>query len=123
MISLAKVNYEQVLSEPYNRTTVLTWLLPCRSNGNIVRFEIKCHLRDSDEVSFLYEVPVIDNREEYSFSTEDFLPDSYYKITVVAVTENHTGEESSRQIDIEAGGSILILRQNRRRVIYTLNVS
>lgn len=110
-----KVHNEQILLEPYNRTTVLAWLLPCRPNGKILKFIVKCERLNFDDF-LLYEVLVIDNREEYFFSTDEFLPDSYYKITVTAVTENHTGEEMWRVIEIESGG--MYLGGNTKQLIY-----
>lgn len=100
------INKKQTLTEPYNRTTVLTWQLPCRANGKIIRFDIECLRRESEEV-LTYEVFVTDHREEYFFSTDDFPPDSHYRVNIRAVTETHKGEELSKMIEIEAGGETL----------------
>lgn len=92
--------------EPYNRTTVLTWRLPCRANGKIIRFNVEC-TRDGFP-NLVYDIHVTDNREEHFLITDDFLPDSRYKVTVRAVTEHHEGEKYSEMIEIEAGGKIAI---------------
>lgn len=104
-LSIASRN--QNLYEPFNATTTLTWILPCRSNGKFEKFAIDCSRTGFNE-SLSYEVFVTDNRDEYSFSTDDFVPDSIYIISIKTVTvsdadEKILGMEKTESFLIEAG--------------------
>lgn len=83
---------------------MLSWKLPCRSNGNIKKFLIKCIRVDGLNEAFNYEVIVTDNQDEYSFATTDFPPDSRFNISIRAVNEDVLGKETTINIIIEAGG-------------------
>lgn len=105
MTSLHVVEQVQSLEEPHNKTTVLSWSLPCRPNGKIDKFLIICSGVESNQV-FTYEVAVIDSRDEYVLGTEDFMPDSRFNISIRAVSQNILGKEFSIYILIDAGGKI-----------------
>lgn len=99
----------QSLNEPYNKTTVLSWNLPCRANGKIDKFLIHCARLDGLYQDFTYEVAVADNRDEYSLSTEDFTPDSRFHISIRAINGDIFGKEFSVNVLIEPGGKKLNL--------------
>ena len=94
----------QSLDEPYNRSTVLSWSLPCRANGIIDKFLINCWRLDGSYETFNYEVAVTDNRDEYSLSVEDFMPDSRFNVSIRAVSQEILGKEFAINILVEAGG-------------------
>lgn len=101
---LKMLERRQNLTDAYNKTTVISWSLPCRSNAIITKFIIEC-----DNLSYLHSnitfvVPVAGEQDEYSLSTDDLLPDSQYNISIKAITETGVeGEESTKIFEIEAG--------------------
>lgn len=93
---------EQKLNEPYNRTTLLTWALPCRQNGLIDQFRIEFSNLGTRE-SFHRFVDVTDQKEDYDFSTEDLIPDSSYNITISAQSGEVQGKLIFQHYECEAG--------------------
>lgn len=94
----------QNLTDAYNKTTVISWSLPCRSNAIITKFVIECEILNNLHKKMTFEVPVAGEKDEYSLSTDDLVPDSQYNISIKAITETDVeGEEMTRTFDIEAG--------------------
>lgn len=92
------------MTEPYNKTTVISWALPCRSNAIITKFIIECDILNYLHTKITFEVPVKEEEDEYSLSTDDLQPDSQYNISIKAITETGVeGEELSKTFEIEAG--------------------
>lgn len=88
---------------PYNRTSVVSWNPSCRSNGKISSYEIKAVNKEDNQATFNYSVKAGENQAFYSISTEDFLPDSNYTISIWAVGDDISGNELIKDFPIEAG--------------------
>lgn len=101
---------KQELDKPYNKTTLVTWSLPCRSNARIEKFIVK-FLRNKDqqydEDIFEQVVNVIDDREDYEVDSKNLSADSSYKVSVWAFANNERGEEEFGVFQIEAGCNYL----------------
>ena len=96
--------HSQKIDEPYNKTTVISWKLPCRANAIITKFVVECHQISGYSQSLQYNISIIEQREEYSFPSEDFLPDSKYNVSIRAETKDGTlGKIANADFVIEAG--------------------
>lgn len=84
---------EQQIGEAFNQTKEIRWGIPCRANGKIIKFLIDTSIVTLSGVTPAthYEVEVKGEEEEFSFSTDDFLPDTKYRIEVQAVSEGQDG--------------------------------
>lgn len=100
-LSFAKEN--QTLNEPYNKTSVLSWHLPCRQNGKIEKFIVKYFEEASPGNSQMYEVIAVDGQENYIFTSDEFLPEIKYNAAVFPVGEFFNGSETSRTFEILPG--------------------
>lgn len=102
---------QQSLDGPYNKTTILSWDLPCRSNGVLEKFRIECINLNSETEALQFEVNVGDSEEDvFHLVTEDFSPGSSYNVTITAFNELFEGKSLSRTIEIEAGSKDLKLK-------------
>lgn len=79
----------------------ISWTLPCRSNGNITKFVVQCNNQGQEK--FKYTVDVDDEREEFTWITEDFLPDFSYEIMITAITNEHIGNQITKTFEMKAG--------------------
>lgn len=100
---------EQQVGEAFNKTKEIQWGIPCRANGKIIKFLVETSIvLDSLTPATHYEVEVKGEEEEFSFSTDDFLPDLKYRIAVQAVSEGRDGGlvygvDTSKEVDMYAG--------------------
>jgi hypothetical protein len=93
---------EQKLDEPFNKTVVVEWRLPCRSNANITEFIISFTSNSNDELREFVEV--VKNQDDYSTTVNTLLPDTSYRIKVQAVANGEIkGKESATSFEMEAG--------------------
>lgn len=98
------VERHQNLTDAYNKTTIITWQQPCRSNSVITEFKIECEILNDLHTKITLNVPVNGEQDEFILSTDALLPDSQYNISIKAITETGVeGEELTRTFEIEAG--------------------
>lgn len=100
---------QQQIGEAFNKTKEIQWGIPCRANGKIIKFLVDTStVLDGITPATHYEVEVKGEEEEFSFSTDDFLPDTKYKIAVQAVSEANDGGlvygvETYSEVEMNAG--------------------
>lgn len=96
----------QNIDEPFNKNTTFKWSLPCRPNGKIEKFIVECAGHDPHHL-LKDEVFVIGNQEEFTFITTELVPDTFYNVSVRAVTsttdDKIMGKELTQIFRIEGG--------------------
>lgn len=97
---------EQKINETYNKTTSISWNLPCRPNAKIVQYIVECRT-EIQPIPLKFEANVTDNREDFVIISEEFLPDSFYNVSVWAVTDDKIGQKTFKSFDSKAGCNII----------------
>lgn len=119
---LLSISQNQInLSTSFNNTAILQWKYPCKSNSDILSFEIHHSLGNlnftKNNVTFEF------GKYDYEYGL-NLTPSVAYKISILPFSDQHVGKQFETNFTLDAGGkSSFMLFKKHLHAKYILNFS